>query len=616
MIEVTRLEKQYLITFKGEKKDFNQYMFLLSQVKAKSYSLKEKGWLVPNLNEVNQVFNRVETFEASKSIQQNVVKPADSRPTMQQNVTSLYDDMGKNMKLQPYPYQKEAIKFCLDHLKALLVLPCGSGKTPLIIGAYLEATERNIIKGPGVVVVKASLKTQWKKEIEKFSSFSAEVIQTKSALCSNELNKLKAREKKLKGIDPIKKKTEYQSLKYEINEINKQIEEKFNSQFDHDLFVLNYEALCNDDIRAKLHKIKPQFIAADEIHYAKNYKAERSKALHEFGDAKITIGATATPIQKDYQDAFGIFKFIKADLWSSFSKFASLYIKYAGPGRIAGFKNTDGLREKIAPCTFVKTKEEISSQLPSLVVMQRYCDLDFNVLVMSETIMIELEELHEQEKAIRARCKTEAEVENNPDLMKIESQIMALQTFAQELADAPELLETSSSEMAKKYVVKDSKNNKLELLANLVEEILESGEKVCIFSKFKTMQSIIAERLQKIDKHMKFAYVNGSVKDEARYDAIYTKFRDTPEYKVLIATDAMAEGANLSKCKYVIEYDLADSYAIQTQRHGRVERADSVHDNVFIYQIIGNDSWDEIQYKIVSKKEGYDFELIKKLKEE
>ena len=73
---------------------------------------------------------------------------------------------------------------------------------------------------------------------------------------------------------------------------------------------------------------------------------------------------------------------------------------------------------------------------------------------------------------------------------------------------------------------------------------------------------------------------------------------------------------NMSLCKYVIEYDLADSYAIQTQRHGRIERADSIHDNVFVYQLIANDSYDEISYKIVSKKEGYDYELIKRLKEE
>lgn len=68
---------------------------------------------------------------------------------------------------------------------------------------------------------------------------------------------------------------------------------------------------------------------------------------------------------------------------------------------------------------------------------------------------------------------------------------------------------------------------------------------------------------------------------------------------------------NLSKCKYVIEMEPAESYAIQTQRQGRVERADSVHDTVFVYQIICNDSWDEIATRIVAKKERYDSVLIK-----
>ena len=70
---------------------------------------------------------------------------------------------------------------------------------------------------------------------------------------------------------------------------------------------------------------------------------------------------------------------------------------------------------------------------------------------------------------------------------------------------------------------------------------------------------------------------------------------------------------NLSECKYLIEYDLAVSYAIQTQRHGRLERADSIHKNVFVYQLIGNDSWDVIQQRIIDKKEGFDANIIKSL---
>lgn len=71
--------------------------------------------------------------------------------------------------------------------------------------------------------------------------------------------------------------------------------------------------------------------------------------------------------------------------------------------------------------------------------------------------------------------------------------------------------------------------------------------------------------------------------------------------------------ANLSRCKYLIEYDLANSHAIQTQRHGRLERADSIHSTVYAYQLIVEDSWDTVQELIVKKKEGYDSNIIKSL---
>ena len=368
-----------------------------------------------------------------------------------------------------------------------------------------------------------------------------------------------------------------------------------------------------------MHKLKLDFIAADEVHSIKAYKAERSKALYEFGEAKVKIGATATPIQKDYKDIYGLFKFIKPDLWPSFSRFAGMYIKYVGRGIEAGFKNIDQLRTKISPYLFIKTKEEISSQLPTLNVLQRYCNLDEKIIQKTQSILDEISELHEQERAIIAKCPTEQARENNPDLKQVEAKIMALQTFAQELADEPELLLLSESEMSKQYYVKAKENAKMNLLISLVEEIIDSGEKVCIFSRFERIQQIIAENLSHIkynNKAINFASINGSMNDEQRFNEVYTKFRDTDDYKVLISSDAGSTGINMSLCKYVIEYDLADSYAIQTQRHGRIERADSIHDNVFVYQLIANDSYDEIAYKIVSKKEGYDYELIKRLKEE
>ena len=69
---------------------------------------------------------------------------------------------------------------------------------------------------------------------------------------------------------------------------------------------------------------------------------------------------------------------------------------------------------------------------------------------------------------------------------------------------------------------------------------------------------------------------------------------------------------NCQSAKYLIELEPADSYLIQTQRHGRIERASSNHDTVFVYQLIATDRYDEIALQIVNKKEGYHSRIIRK----
>jgi ERCC4-related helicase len=101
---------------------------------------------------------------------------------------------------------------------------------------------------------------------------------------------------------------------------------------------------------------------------------------------------------------------------------------------------------------------------------------------------------------------------------------------------------------------------------------------------------------------------------EERYEQAYTLFQDNDSYKVLIMTEAGNAGISLSKCKNLIEYDLADSYANQIQRHGRVRRSDSISKISNIKQIILEESYDEIQQKIINKKEKYDNEIIQNLK--
>ena len=246
-------------------------------------------------------------------------------------------------------------------------------------------------------------------------------------------------------------------------------------------------------------------------------------------------------------------------------------------------------------------------------------DISQKQIARYNEIMAELDDLNKKDFQIRNRCKSEQEAVLNTELQQISGKIMALQTFAQEISDSPILLLQSESDYSKQHAegLDMNVNPKLDVCISLIEEIISSGEKVCIFSKFERMQNILTEAINKNfnakKKNFGICYINGTLSSEQRYIEAYDKFRDDDFYKILICSDAGAEGLNLSKCKYMIEYDLADSYAIQTQRHGRLERADSIHSSVFIYQLVANESWDTIAQKIINKKQGFDETMIKSL---
>lgn len=114
MIKIRFLDNNmFLVKFNGNKKYFMDYMTkILSKLLycAEPNTQRTGGWIFhySKLEEVKQVFNDQVEFD-------NEYKPP------------VYFEMGKNMKLQPYDYQKEAIYFAINNLNALMVLPCGSG---------------------------------------------------------------------------------------------------------------------------------------------------------------------------------------------------------------------------------------------------------------------------------------------------------------------------------------------------------------------------------------------------------------------------------------------------------------------------------------------------------
>ena len=486
---------------------------------------------------------------------------------------SPWKDVGKGLKYEPYEYQKETVFFGSEQESALFLLPTGAGKTMCAIALYNELKLFNKVTTPGIIVVPASLKYQWVKEVSKFSDFRAKAIDTPS-----------------------------------------KAGKKFDKQFEAvDLLICNYETLKNKSVVEKLKSVGCEFIICDEVQKINNYKSGIHKAICQFNDVKYKFGMTATPITNNPENVFGIFNFLDVNLFKTHGKFATNYIVYKGYGRVGGAKNIDHLKSQIAPYIFIKTEQEISSQLPELIVTPIYCTMPNKTKKINDEIMRDLKIAQDAVEAIEKKITNPKLLETNAEYKQWTAKVMAYQTFAQELADDPRLLGMSESNMVNQYNIDGLESPKLNILEELITNILEADETVCIFTKYERMQRLLINELQARFKDIKIAYINGSMSPEERYEQAYTLFQDDPEYKVLIMTEAGNAGISLSKCKNLIEYDLADSYANQIQRHGRIKRADSISRISNVYQIILDESYDIIAQRIINKKQKYDAEIIQSL---
>lgn len=465
-----------------------------------------------------------------------------------------WDSIGSYMKLQPYPYQKEAIYYALNNPNSLLILPTGAGKTCIGAGIVLEINQEQ----PIIICTKASLKHNWLQEINKFTDIPANIIDTPS-----------------------------------------KAGKRFNKQFENcRIYILNYETLRNDQVYDKLREHNVCGIIFDEVQAIGNHKSARTKAALRFKDLDLKIGLTATPITNNPLNLFSIFNMLKPDIYVSYSKFSNRYIVWRNK-RPAYAKNVEEMIDKVKPYIFKKDESDIAGQLPELYVMEpTICTMTQNMREINDIINSNIDELN----SVLNKLDRQGVEETDERWIKAQNNLQAYQTYAQELADDIRLLQTDSA-FTKDFDIYDTTNPKLKALINIIEPIIESDNKVCIFTRYERMQHIIVETI-KNTFNIKCAYVNGSMSSEEKYEIAIRQF-DTGDVNVLVATDAIKEGISLSHCKYLVEYEPANSYADQTQRRGRVKRANSISRISYIYQLVTDETWDIIALKSINKKKGY-----------
>lgn len=137
-------------------------------------------------------------------------------------------------------------------------------------------------------------------------------------------------------------------------------------------------------------------------------------------------------------------------------------------------------------------------------------------------------------------------------------------------------------------------SGKFNLLKDLLQEALESGRKILLFSQFRGMLTIIRNWLDELGTQ--YLYLDGATRN--RQDLIDTFARDDSPRLFLISLKAGGSGLNLMAADTVVIYDPWWNPAVESQA---VDRAHRIGQNktVSVYRLVTEES---VEQKIMALK--------------
>ena len=132
----------------------------------------------------------------------------------------------------------------------------------------------------------------------------------------------------------------------------------------------------------------------------------------------------------------------------------------------------------------------------------------------------------------------------------------------------------------------------------LINQAIEGGHKLLLFSQFTTMLDIIGERLKK--SGISYHRIDGSVGKEKRMEMV-DSFANDDVPVFCISLKAGGTGLNLTAADIVIHYDPWWNQAAQDQATDRTHRIGQTQ-RVSVYELIARDTIEERIQKIKDSK--------------
>jgi superfamily II DNA or RNA helicase len=339
-----------------------------------------------------------------------------------------------------------------------------------------------------------------------------------------------------------------------------------------DLVLTTYALLPRDEEKLREHEY--HLVILDESHYIKN---NRSKAAQSAGllTARHRLCLTGTPLENHLGELWSQFHFLLPGLLADEKSFNSHF-------RHPIERQDDPLRRallnrRIKPFLLRRTKDNVAKELPPKTEMVRKVELSGSQRDLYETVRLAMD------KKVRDEIDKKGVARSQIVILE------ALLKLRQVCCD-PRLVKALPSRK------KDSGSAKLVDLMQMVDDLLEEGRKILVFSQFTSMLALIEEELDA--RRIPYALLTGDTKDRA---AQVAAFQQGAVPIFLISLKAGGVGLNLTAADTVIHYDPWWNPAAENQATDRAWRIGQ-DKPVFVYKLIAKGTLEEKIQLLQQKK--------------
>jgi superfamily II DNA or RNA helicase len=417
-------------------------------------------------------------------------------------------------------------------LAGILADDMGLGKTVQTLAHILIEKEAGRLTSPALVIAPTSLMTNWQEEAARFAPDLRVLL--------------------LQGKERM--------------DLFDQIEQA-------DIVLTTYALLPRDEEKLREHHY--HLVILDESHYIKN---TRSKAAQTAGslNANHRLCLTGTPLENHLGELWSQFHFLLPGLLGEEKAFNTQF-------RHPIERQDDPVRRmllnrRIRPFLLRRTKDNVAKELPQKTEMVRRVELTGPQRDLYETVRLAMDKKVREEIDRKGVARSQIVI------------LEALLKLRQVCCD-PRLVKAMPSKKNTAAI-----SAKLIDLMQMVDDLLEEGRKILVFSQFTSMLALIEEEL--MARGIRYAILTGETRDRS---AQVAAFQQGAVPIFLISLKAGGVGLNLTAADTVIHYDPWWNPAAENQATDRAWRIGQ-DKPVFVYKLIAKGTLEEKIQLLQQKK--------------